>query len=161
MLKIAITRTVKVKLPTLSGFSREFWTKVGDVVKGSILDNIAKQKTATGEQLKVNAPATRERKHRAGLPLLSLVDIEHRLVRTGDTSYEIVRYLAKGSGIVVGAATEEVAKLVRYVQKAGYVGWFGINRKGREAIKALVRQELARLVGAPVPGAAARVREGV
>lgn len=145
MLRLTVTRRIRAKLPHLTGFSREFWDDAGKIVIGGVLDNIAKQKTAEGGPLKVNAPSTRDRKRRQGKPLLSLVDELHRLVRAA--SWTIVRFLPRGSGIVVGAATAQVGALMRHVQEAGYQGWFGVSKAARAALKARLRLELQRLVG--------------
>lgn len=154
MLRMSVTRQVRAKLPTLAGFSPAFWNDVADIVIGGILANIAGQRTADGGRIKVNAPSTRERKRRHGQPLLSLVDLHHRLVRSGDASWTVQRFLPNGTGIVIGPADDMVADISRWVQEAGYTGWIGISAKARAAIKARLRQELKALVAAGARGAA-------
>lgn len=144
MITFTIVRKRAVKMPEFR-WSRDFWNKVGKVVEGSTLDMIRKQTTMDGSRIKTNAPSTRERKRRAGRPLLSLVDKEHRFVRGGQQSWKIIRYLPRNTGIAVAAATRELAELVHHVVEMGYTGWLGLSQSAVGAVRALIREEMRRM----------------
>lgn len=140
MISVKLVPKRHVRMPELR-WSREFWGKVGKVAEGAALDNLRQQRTTDGGRLKANAPKTRERKRKEGKPLLSLVDEEHRFVRGNRQSWKILRYLPRNTGVVVGAATDELKKLVRYTAKMGYVGYLGLSTQQLKAVRALIRQE--------------------
>ncbi len=166
-MKLAVTRTRRgdyTKLAVgLSHLPRPFWNRVGQVAAGSILDNITRQKQASGAALKRNKPATLERKLKEGKPPLALVDALHRFVRGGGASWKILEYLPDGRGIVVGPATDELTRLVKYLAQKGYRGYIGINAKARAALAVLLRNEIRamfrRAAGAGNAGSASSIAE--
>ena len=44
--------------------------------------------------------------------------------------------------MTVGPSTAEVARLSKWVQMKGYLGWLGLNKKTRGAMRALLRREI-------------------
>lgn len=145
-IRIRVTRRRRAQLPLIRSIPRPVLDEIGQVAAGAIIDNVLQQRQADGTRLKTNAPSTRERKRREGKPLLSLVDELHRFIQKGVGSWGIVRYLPAGRGIVVGAMTEELRRLVRYVGAAGYTGFIGLRPKHRAAIGAVIRRWLSSLM---------------
>lgn len=143
--KVKIYSSSKITLPDVF-LDEKAYDQIGKVAEASILDNIRRQQQADGSALKINAPSTRERKRRAGRPVLSLVDRLHRFVKGNQRSWKVRKTTKRGrvNGIEVVPATSELKKLVRYVQEKGYVGWFGINKDAVAAIKEAVRESIRR-----------------
>lgn len=145
-MKVGIRRTRRGNYAALaanvSNLPRSFWDRTGAIVAAGIVDNILAQKQASGEALKKNAPSTRDRKAREGKPQLSLVDALHRFIKGSGASWKVLRYLPRGRGIIVGPATLELSRIIRYVGEKGYVGYVGISAKTAAALKALLRGEL-------------------
>jgi hypothetical protein len=113
--------------------------KIGKVVAGSILDNIRSQQTVDGGQLKANAPSTRAAKRAMGLPPLSLVFKQHRFVKGNSASW--AHAVDAGDGrVTIRPANQELANISRSLQQRGYVGFFGISLRAREAVRAAVRK---------------------
>ena len=132
---IRFFRRRKAELPTLQvddGLLR----KLGRVIEGNIIDNIARQVQASGAALKRNKPFTQRRKRAAGWTwrgrVLSLVAQMHRFVMPGGLSWKTI--LPGKSTVIVRPATAELATLSRYVQQKGYTGWLGISKAGRAAL---------------------------
>lgn len=145
-MKFTVMRRGKpVTLPAFA-LPRDVLEQVAQVIEGSILANIVDQKQADGSPLQENAQSTKLRKKRAGRPIKSLIDREHRFVRgnQGSWSHEI----AAGEKwmIVFRPATDELKKLNRYVQAKGYVGWFRASVKGANAARLLIKQWITRAV---------------
>lgn len=141
--------------------------KAGKVIRASILDNIKQQRQADGSPLKSNSPRTIERKIRLGQRPLSLVDQGHRLVKGGDNgSYSV----DAGPGIVTVRPSDQIMQapikqvppmhgrkrrkrtqvttraspreITRWVQEAGYLGYFKPGASGIAALKALFAQHI-------------------
>ena len=136
MMKVDLVRKRVAVLPKYK-FDQRTFEKIGKAVAGGVLVNIASQKQADGQRLKANRPATQQRKRDKGRPALSLVDKKRRFVKGGGGSW---KYKATSSSVVVFPATNELKALVRWVQLKGYVGWFGISDKARNAIRAILRE---------------------
>lgn len=108
------------------------WAKVGQVVEGSIKDNILSQRQIDGDRIKVNAPSTRARKRKKGRPQLSLVDAKKRLISKAGWFSTVIT-----NGVRVSPAFPNI---VRWVQQKGYTGWIGPGKKGVSAIKGIFFQ---------------------
>lgn len=149
--------------------------QAGKVIAASILDNVQKQKQADGSALRSNRPSTIERKIRLGQRPMSLVDQGHRLVKGGGVSYKVDAapgvVTVRPSEQVVQAPIKQVppmhgrkrrkrtkttskaspAQLMRWVQEAGYTGWFAPGAHGIAALKALfaqhIREQIAKAAG--------------
>lgn len=143
---LRIVRKKPARPPGAIRMPQEFWDKAAQVAIGSIIENILTQRQADGTRIKANAPATRARKRKQGKRLLSLIDEQHRFVRTGRASWTLKRYLPQGAGIVIGPATEELRQLVWWVWQAGYRGYIGLSKKGRAAIRALIRKSIQDMI---------------
>jgi len=152
MPELNIRRLSRAQIPSLSGFSPEFWEKVGDVVSGSILDNIIRQQQADGTPIKENAPSTKAAKQKQGRGVRSLIHLKDRFVQGAKGSWKILQFIPNGRGILVGPATAELRKLVRWVHQLGYVGWLGVNVEGIAAIRTLLREEIRMLFRAAKRG---------
>ncbi len=154
-----IVRQQKYKAPNLK-LDGETLDEFGRIAVASILTNIRDQKQADGSPLKRNAPSTRQHKIDLRLPNpdLALVWIGRRLVKGNQTSFEYQVDDQKHQ-VTVRPSTEQVtarhgeikstaspAALCRYVQRRGYVGWFGINEKARLAMRASLRKFLERQI---------------
>ncbi|HJW76567.1 MAG TPA: hypothetical protein VJ787_13035 [Thermoleophilia bacterium] len=128
----------------LNSGSKEFWRDVGAVTIMSIIDNIERQRQASGSALKRNAPSTLERKRKQGRGQRALVDAKHRFVQRGQGSWKIAKYLPRGSGIIIDAATAELRELVGHVRETGYTGWEGLSKDAWGAVLAAMREEIKR-----------------
>lgn len=157
--------------PRLGGLPKEAWRDAGNVVAAGIVDNIMKQQQESGAPLKKNAPATTTRKRNKRRDLRSLMEKLYRFIRVADTvrgsggaleemqiagrggkisqarvdtanSWGILRYLPSG-GVVVGARSQQLKNLSRWVQEKGYVGWLGISATTREALRAVLKAWVA------------------
>lgn len=142
--RVELIRVKKANLPNFKKLSPKFWTTVAKSVEGSIIQNINEQQQADGSPLKRNSPTTLKIKREADPPRdqKSLIDHFSRFVQTGGGSWTILR--KKRKFITVGAATGELRKLNKSVQRLGFVGWLGINKKGRASIRAKLRREIKR-----------------
>jgi hypothetical protein len=155
-----VVRKRALKLPEIR-LSKEFWTEVGGLVAAGIVTNVIMQRkgeqssnraivVSRGGRLKMNKKSTRDRKAAEGKPLMSLVDEEHRFVRSGGSSFKVVRYLRSGRimgavvGVVVGPATRELRELIGHVAQRGYVGYIGLHSSVKKAIGVALRLELKR-----------------
>jgi len=149
-----LERALRARLPEFQGLSKPFWQAVGKIIVTSILQNILNQKQADGSPIKRNAPSTLEAKRRMGRGSRSLVDALHRFVQGGGKSWR-VRLLRSGEsragtsithtygGVEVSPAPT-LAVLNRHVQEKGYIGWLGINKSARNAIRLELRKEVRR-----------------
>lgn len=123
---------------------------IGRVVEGAIYTNIMQQVQADGSPLKTNAPSTRERKRKLGRPVKSLIDEAHSFIQQRGGSFRSTVNATRGSVTVTATAKSVLHKkgptpfqrLVIWVQEAGYLGWFGINRTARVAIQKLIRDAI-------------------
>ena len=160
--------------PRLGGLPKEAWHDAGAVVAAGIVDNIVKQQQESGAPIKKNAPATTTRKRNKRRDLRSLMEKLYRFIRVADTvrgsggaletmqvagrggktrdarvdsanSWGILRYLPTG-GVVVGAKSQQLKNLSRWVQGKGYVGWLGISATTREALRAILRIWIAKTI---------------
>ena len=126
------------KFPGLAP-DRDLLTKIGKVIEGNIIDNIARQIQASGAALKRNKPSTSRRKRASGQTwrgiVMSLVAQMRRFVQPGGRSW---RSVIDKNSVAVMPATGELALISGYVQRKGYTGWFGISRKGGAAIRLVV-----------------------
>lgn len=142
--------SIKRKTPNKKLFPRivlnkEDLTQIAKLMEASVLDNILKQATATGEQIKMNSPSTRDAKRKLSLPLLSLVAKGHRFVKGRGGSWKVTPVLSNGSqALRLEAATQELKNLSRWLQQMGYVGWLGINPRAMAAIRLVVRNAIKR-----------------
>lgn len=143
-MKLRLRRTKKAKLPTLE-LPEHLLSKLGKIIEGNIIDNIAKQRQASGVPLKRNRPATVRQKIREGATVggkvLSLVALLKRFVRPLGLSWKhsFGRRGKRGASfILVEPATHELKNLVIGVQRKGYRGWFGLSKDGIAAIKATI-----------------------
>ena len=112
---------------------------IGKVGEAAILWNIKHQQQADGSPLQENKPATKRRKQRKGRPLLSLVDQLHRFARGRGQSWS-AQIDANKSWVILEPATSELARLVVYVQKMGYTGWFALNEKAAQKVRDIIRK---------------------
>jgi len=121
----------------------KFFEVVGAIVGGDIIGNINAGQQADGSAIKTNAPSTLAKKQRQGnSPIRSLVDVERRFIRKGKSSW-IWRATKKGVTIEPSTLVDE---LVASVQAKGYLGWFGISRRGQKAIAELLRIRIIRIL---------------
>ncbi len=119
-----------------------FWEKAGKIVVGDIVTRVERQLQPDGARIKRNAPATREKKRREGKnPMLSLIDTGTRFVRASGYGVEL---LPQGRGVRVYPRAQDVA---RRLVAAGY-RWVGLGRQGVAALRALLREEIRRLLHA-------------
>ena len=144
--KIKISWRRKPKLPTLL-LNDEALNLIAKAAEGSIIDNIITQKQATGVPIKRNEPSTVERKRKMGWLVggraMALIAQMHRFVKGHGLSWRSSIDTAKQM-IIIRPANAELARLSYFVQLKGYVGWFAIGNKGREAIRAVLRQWIGR-----------------
>lgn len=153
-----IVREKKYRAPSFK-VDEECLDEFGRICVSSVLGNIKDQRQEDGSPLKRNAPSTLEEKRALGLPLLSLVWIGHRLVKGGSKSFEYKTNVNKQLVTIVpstvqvtahhpkvGKSTASPAELTEWVQRKGYVGWFGVNDKGREALRFALRKFLQRTI---------------
>lgn len=131
-------RTVRAKFPALR-LDPSLLKEIAKLGEASILSNIRRQQQADGAALKANAPQTRERKRKKRRLQLSLVDSKHRFVR-GKSGSWTAQIHARTSTVILQAATNELRNLSEYVQRMGYVGWLGINKQARAAMRASLRK---------------------
>lgn len=145
-MSVKIVRETKAELP--ANFIDE--TAIKSVMKtaeGSILDNILNQVTADGGRLKANSPKTLLRKQKQGRPLLSLVDRAHRFIKGGGRSWKVgivKTHGGKKDALIVRPASLELANLVKWVQEAGYLGWFGIRKAHIQVMRDAIRKSIRR-----------------
>jgi hypothetical protein len=129
---MSVTRE-RISHPGDLEIGKENFEKIGEIVRASILRNIQSQTQANGAPLKENAPSTRRMKELAGRPQLSLVDKLHRFVKPSNwlVSAENKRVVVEPRG--------DLVELCEEVQVKGYTGWFGLNRKGIELVREILR----------------------
>ena len=145
MIKLGVIRKTRITGPIALRFDEDTLADIGRVTAASVLDNIRSQKQADGSGLKMNAPATREAKRRAGLPALSLVFKNHRFVRGNGVSWAWLVNLT-GNLVSIKPSNAELANISRALQQRGYQGWFAVSEKARQAIRARVRKFITEAV---------------
>ena len=129
----------KVTVERVSGGPPSFdlgsadWSKIGNIVVASVLQNIKQQKTARGEPIKENAPATKRMKLNRGRGSRSLVDDpkSYRFYRNANFAVE-----ADARGVTVYPRDLRVS---RFVQLKGYVGWLALNKAGWVLVRKILK----------------------
>ena len=110
---------------------------MGEVVRANVISNILKQENVdTGGRIKANAPSTRDRKRAAGRPQLSLVDKLRRFLQKA--TYKI-KPITNGVSVSIGSR-KNAKEIALKLMKAGYVGWFGLSKKGFETTIDVIRK---------------------
>lgn len=137
-MRITVRRVGGTRAPFVLG--KEMMFRIGRVVEGSILDNVKSQTTADGGAIKRNAPSTRERKRKLGLPQLSLIFKNRRFGKGKQQTFSIT---ATATRVAVRPHAEHM-RLVGWLHEMGYTGWIGISAKGSAAIRLLLRQWIVR-----------------
>lgn len=158
-MNLSITTKVKGALSALR-MDAAILLKIGRIVEGNVIDNIAHQTQASGAPLKQNARSTAIRKREKGWlwngRVMALVAQMHRFVRPMGGSWRVI---VGNNSVSVKPATGEIAQLSRFVQEKGYTGWFAVSNAGRNAIKLAladwVHEQLRRPRGSAGAGRAA------
>ncbi len=145
------TDTLDFKTRTLFSFPATFWKKTAKIAARSIVQNIKNQQQRDGSPLKQNKQQTLDRKRRQRRPGKSLMDdpASHRFIQTAFGSYEPkALHQTRGqrfyTGVTIGFSQQEAATVARFLQKRGYVGWFGVNQAGMRAIAIEYKKAVAR-----------------
>ena len=131
-------RVIKASFPALK-VPVDTLETIANIGEASILDNIKKQQQADGAALKENSPGWKQHKRKKRRPLLSLVNKFHRFVRGNSASWAQTIH-PRSSRVKIEAATNELRDLAEYVQRMGYVGWFGLNKRAEKAMRTVVRK---------------------
>ena len=151
MVQPKVVRERRAELPPLK-LERALLERMGKVAEGAIIENILRQKQADGRPLQRNKPSTRDRKIKQGRlyhgKVKSLIDEKRRFVKGRGQSFKS-RIILAGRGLLVepgtGAGRPSIKQLSRWLQEPHpernrYLGWFGLNKKARKALKTELRK---------------------
>ena len=140
----------RVVLPREINLPRSMYEGVGKLVAAAIVSNIIRQQRADGGAIKQNAPSTLQSKRDRGVRLRSLIDEGERLIRGRGQSFRLET--SPNQVAVVPSSTARTGRprskpasakqIARWVQEKGYVGWFGVGRQDRAAIKEWLKKEV-------------------
>lgn len=143
---------VRERLPSVGQIKmlESDWEKIGKILVTGIVRQVKESRQANGEQIKQNAPSTRARKIKAGRAPIPLVDQFKRFIRITADSWRIDKTnksVEVSAGGFTGGAKDGkgLAELVRYVQEAGYVGWFGVSKRTTELVKGVVADRIKKV----------------
>ena len=122
---------------------------IGKVASASIVTNIQRGQQEDGTSIKENASETkdakRSRKYKGSTR--SLIDKKHRFIQPGKGSWT---WRADRDSVTITPATGWLAKISKYLQQRGYVGWFGISKRGWTGITRIVRVRIREIIMGPV-----------
>ena len=144
--KMKLRRTKQAKLPRFV-LGQKTFDQIGEIASASIVLNIQQGKQADGSAIKRNAPSTallkRQRRALYRGRVASLIDQKHRFIQPRAGSW---RWFAYTDHVNVEPATAELRRLSEYNQKRGYVGWFGVSKKGMSLIRRVIKRRLEEIV---------------
>ena len=151
--------------------TKEDMELVGKVLESSILRNIKTQKQADGTALKKNPPATLNAKRRYDGILLSLRERRTRGSFTQGKERSWDYQVTRKDRVTIRPAVKMVppnparanyhlrrkgskalkpvsfTNLIKWVQRKGYVGWFGLDKKGTAAVRVIIRKSIKKACG--------------
>lgn len=146
-----ITLDLKGSLPALK-MDLELLKRIGKIGEGAILENILRQKQASGAPLQRNKPSTQRLKAMKGSTwrgrVMSLIDKKKRFVKGQGRSFRS-SVVDGGKAVYIepspfATGKPNVKQLAQWLQEPHphrnrYLGWFGLNAKARVAIKKELR----------------------
>lgn len=124
------------------------YDEIGKVASNGIVLNIKSSKQYDGTAIKENATSTKNIKRRYRRlwqgRAAPLIDKKHRFIKTGQGGSW--RYWARDDQVTVEAGSEELRRLSRYVQRKGYTGWLGLNKKAVGLVSKVVRRRVLEIL---------------